>query len=72
MLPCLHPAHTRPPVSARVLPGHAGKVMRFVEKPSADDLHTLRRDSAKAQPGLEYLANMGIYVFKREALFRQG
>ncbi|KAL4420196.1 hypothetical protein ABPG77_011412 [Micractinium sp. CCAP 211/92] len=46
------------------------KVMRFVEKPSADDLHTLRRDSAKAQPGSEYLANMGIYVFKREALFR--
>lgn len=48
----------------------AGKVMKFVEKPSADDLASLARDPTKQSAGGEFLANMGIYVFKREALFR--
>lgn len=48
----------------------AGKVMKFVEKPSAEDLGSLQRDEAKREGGSEFLANMGIYVFKREALLR--
>ena len=46
-------------------------MLKFVEKPTAEDLPALLRDPAKrGGPGGEYLANMGIYVFKREALFR--
>lgn len=48
----------------------SGKVMKFLEKPTADDLGSLRREDAAAAPGAEFLASMGIYVFKREALFR--
>jgi hypothetical protein len=41
-----------------------------VEKPGAGDLGSLRREDERSAPGAEFLANMGIYVFKREALFR--
>ena len=44
--------------------------MKFVEKPTAEDLPALRRDAERVQPGGEFLANMGIYVFRREALLR--
>jgi ADP-glucose pyrophosphorylase len=44
--------------------------MKFMEKPSGGDLSSLRREDAAAAPDNEFLANMGIYVFKREALFR--
>ena len=60
-----------PPALNRLPPPAAGKVMKFLEKPTADDLGSLRREDAAAAPGAEFLASMGIYVFKREALFRQ-
>ncbi|PRW44900.1 glucose-1-phosphate adenylyltransferase [Chlorella sorokiniana] len=67
--------HTVPECDARskgIAQVHSSscKVLKFVEKPAADDLPSLRRDPSKEEPGSEFLANMGIYVFKREALFR--
>ncbi len=61
---------TAHPCCLPLLPAPAGKVMKFVEKPISDDLDSFKRDVSKAQPGQEFLANMGVYVFKREALFK--
>lgn len=66
------------PVGADVAPSkgigkvhHASsKVMKFEEKPDRETLASFRRDPSVAETGAEYLANMGIYVFKRDALFR--
>lgn len=67
------------PVSAELAPSkgigkvhHAScKVMKFEEKPDRETLASFRRDPSQITgAGGEYLANMGIYVFKREALFR--
>lgn len=68
MHPCAEAA-ARSKGIAQVHPS-SGKVLKFQEKPSQEDLAGLRRDDAKAAPGAEFLANMGVYVFKREALFR--
>ena len=46
------------------------KLLKFAEKPRPEELAGLRSDSASSSGGREFLANMGIYVFKREALFR--
>ena len=52
----------------------SGRVLKFEEKPSKASLVGMKReigieDSVAATGGSQYLANMGIYVFKREALF---
>lgn len=51
----------------------SGRVLKFEEKPSAKSLTAMRRDvevSNSGTPGQpQYLANMGLYIFKREALF---
>lgn len=51
----------------------SGRVLKFEEKPSAASLKNMRleaENSGAADAGpAQYLANMGIYVFKREALF---
>ncbi|KDD73060.1 nucleotidyl transferase [Helicosporidium sp. ATCC 50920] len=47
----------------------SGRVLKFEEKPPPESLDRMRRELSP--PGREeYLANMGIYVFKRQALFR--
>lgn len=46
----------------------SGKVLKFEEKPTAASLKAL--DGAKGdKEAAKYLANMGVYVFKRDALF---
>lgn len=52
----------------------SGRVLKFEEKPSTASLAGMRRetgieDTVAATGGSQYLANMGIYVFKREILF---
>ena len=47
------------------------KLLKFAEKPRPEELAGLRSDDgASGSGGGELFANMGIYVFKREALFR--
>ncbi len=49
-----------------------GFVSNFVEKPPKEDLHNWQSEMAEAEStkGLNYLASMGIYIFKKEALIR--
>ena len=53
----------------------SGRLLKFEEKPSPASLAGMRRESGvstetqAAAGSAQYLANMGIYVFKREALF---
>lgn len=54
----------------------SGRVLKFEEKPSAASLKGMRSEindvdtsEIGGNPQPEYLANMGIYIFKREALF---
>lgn len=51
----------------------SGRVLRFEEKPSTDEsLQEMRLDfvdQSQNQPKNVFLASMGVYVFKREALF---
>ncbi len=44
--------------------------MDFVEKPNPEQLQSMRHHPQFATPGAEFEANMGIYIFKREALFK--
>jgi glucose-1-phosphate adenylyltransferase len=54
----------------------SGRVTGFVEKPAAERLHGLGTPAAWVEArgvparGRDYLASMGIYVLRREALFR--
>jgi glucose-1-phosphate adenylyltransferase len=43
-----------------------GRILKFEEKPDPESLPSMRSDPAAP----EYLASMGVYVFKREALFK--
>ncbi len=45
----------------------SGRVLKFEEKPSASSLKGMRSDIGVDDDA--YMANMGIYIFKREALF---
>jgi glucose-1-phosphate adenylyltransferase len=62
----------------------SGRILKFEEKPSSSRLTSLQREAMEAhgingvngtttpkrkQGGSQYLANMGIYVFRRDALF---
>lgn len=44
----------------------SGRILKFEEKPDPESLPSMRSDPAVP----EYLASMGVYVFKREALFK--
>jgi glucose-1-phosphate adenylyltransferase len=54
---------------ARVDPA-SGRVLSYEEKPTAAALADMRSAGGGAGAGGQYVANMGIYLFKREALFK--
>lgn len=49
----------------------SGRVLSFEEKPSAESLYKMKweADVGTRAPNAQFLANMGIYVFKRDVLF---
>ncbi|MDZ7715596.1 MAG: glucose-1-phosphate adenylyltransferase [Balneolaceae bacterium] len=52
--------------------GIDGGIKRFIEKPAPDVLDEWKSDTTRdlSEEGRDYLASMGIYVFKKEALAR--
>lgn len=69
----MHPVEESAARTKGIAKVHASsqRVLKFEEKPSADSLPSMRYAEGDAD-GTEptYLANMGVYVFAREALFR--
>lgn len=50
--------------------GEGGRIERFVEKPSFDELEIWKSPGAHTADGKEYLASMGIYIFNKRTLDR--
>lgn len=67
----MHPVPEAAARSKGIAKVHASsrRVLKFEEKPSADSLRSMRYAEGEAE-GDDFLANMGVYVFAREALFR--
>lgn len=68
----LHAVSAEQAVSKGIASAHrsSGKILKFEERPHPESLASMRLDLDQALPGKEFLASMGVYVFRREALFR--